>query len=155
MKKLVSLLAVAAAFLAGCSHNGGVVGIGKVFKIGSNECSILYVNGLFSFHGVRENAESVIETSDSDSLGNPTAGVAGVRTIRFRTGPQVTGNLVKLAQKDPEAAKAYVNVMPELNTNAWEAKNADVTKAEPPPIPAKKEENEDAETKTDNTEKEE
>lgn len=101
---------------------------GKVFKLGGQTWGLTYVNGLFSFNEVRENSESIVETNDSDSLANVATGVAGVRTIRFRTGPQINGYLVKLSDKNVDAAKSYVNVMPEMNKNVWEAQEMQIVK---------------------------
>ena len=135
MKKTsIIILLIAAFILAGCSHNASVVGVGKVFKIGSNELSIMYVNGLFSFNGVRENSESVVETNDSDSITSPVSGVSGVRSIRFRTGPQISGNLVKLAKKNSAAAEAYVKAMPELNKTMLDPRDMEIVKPDLPAV---------------------
>lgn len=120
MKDIVLTLAcVITVFVAGCSHNSSLTGVGKVFKIGGEGCSIMYVNGLFTFAGTRENAETTIETNDSDGLGNP-ADVKTVRTIRYRVGSQITGYLKDLAKISPETATEYVKVMPELNKSVIE-----------------------------------
>lgn len=114
VKDVVMVLAcVSTLFLAGCGHSGNVVGVGKVFKIGGEGCSIMYVNGLFVANGTRENAESIIETNDSDGLGNP-ADVKSVRTIRYRTGMQLNGYMVDLAKRDPATAQEYVKTLPKL-----------------------------------------
>lgn len=125
MKKIFVLVAL--VFICGCrsfmfSHNANLVGVGKVFKVGAGDYGIMYVNGLVAIEGVRENSEMVVETNDGDSFANPASAVKGVRSIRFRTGPQITGYLVDLAEKDSEAAKAYVKKMPDINKASWDAK---------------------------------
>lgn len=112
------VICVIVLMLCGCAHNANMVGVGKVFRIGGEGCNILYVNGIFSFNGVKGNAESVIETNDNDAIGNP-ADVKSVRAIRFRTLPQVNGYLVELAEKDPEAAKKFVEIMSKFNKAVW------------------------------------
>lgn len=125
------IIGTAIAMLAFCScknisHNGNLVGVGKVFKAGAGDYGIIYVNGLFALEGVRENSEMVVETNDGDSFANPASAVKSLRTIRFRTGPQVTGYLVDLSQSDSKAAKAYVERMPDLNKSAWDVKQTKV-----------------------------
>ena len=124
MKKPHVILIIATILLASCakvSHNANLVGVGKVFKIGAGDYGITYVNGLIAIEGVRENTEMVVETNDGDSFANPASAVKGLRTIRFRTGPQVTGYLVDLAAKSADAATAYVGQMPSLNAAQWES----------------------------------
>ena len=118
-----AIFCVCAILLASCSHNGNLVGVGKVLRIGNDTCGITYVNGLFSVNSSRENSESVIETNDGDSFNaTPGAAVSGVRSIRWRTSPQITGYLVDLAKIAPDAAAAYVAVMPSLHHAQWDAK---------------------------------
>ena len=122
---ILTLIATITLFAAGCtkvSHNANLVGVGKVFKVGAGDYGITYVNGLIGIQAVRENSEAIVETNDGDSFANPASAVKGLRTIRFRTGPQITGYLVDLSKKNPEAAAQYVKTMPKLNTNAWDAK---------------------------------
>lgn len=124
MKKTsLIILTFALLLLAGCGHNANFVASGKVFKIGSEGVGLLYVNGLVAVNGTRENSESVIEAGDNDSLsGVPSSDAKTLRTVRFRTGPQLNGYLVKLAKENPEAANAYVKQMYKLNTNTWDVK---------------------------------
>ena len=116
------LAIVSLASCAKISHNGNLVGVGKVFKIGAGDYGITYVNGLVAIEGVRENSEMVVETNDGDSFANPASAVKGLRTIRFRTGPQITGYLVDLAGKNADAATAYVGQIPALNQAQWDSK---------------------------------
>lgn len=128
MKGMVlTIICVIVLMLCGCAHNANMVGVGKVFRIGGEGCNILYVNGIFSFNGVKGNAESVIETNDNDAIGNP-ADVKSVRAIRFRTLPQVNGYLVELAEKDPETAKRFVKIMAKFNKAVWGEKTQEPAK---------------------------
>lgn len=120
---ILTIIATITLFIAGCSHNANFVASGKVFKIGTEAAGLLYVNGLVAVNGTRENSESVIEAGDDDGLsGAPTVDAKTIRTIRFRTGPQLTGYAVDIAKKDPAAIEEYVKIMPELNKAAWDSK---------------------------------
>lgn len=120
---ILTIITVLTLFVAGCSHNADFVASGKIFRIGNESANILFVNGFVAFKGMRENGESIIETSDDDGVsGAPTVDSKTLRTIRFRTGPQITGYLVDLAKKAPDAATAYVDQMYKLNTPAWDSK---------------------------------
>jgi len=120
---ILTIIATITLFIAGCSHNANFVASGKVFKIGTETAGILYVNGLTAINGTRENSESIIEAGDDDGLsGAPTIDAKTVRTIRFRTGPQLTGYLVDLSKKSPDAAAAYVKQMHKLNIASWDSK---------------------------------
>lgn len=122
---ILTIIAAITLFAAGCtkvSHNANLVGVGKVFKVGAGDYGITYVNGLVGIQAVRENTEMVVETNDGDSFANPASAVKGLRSIRFRTGPQVTGYLVDLSEKNADAATQYVRAMPKMNTAQWDAK---------------------------------
>ena len=82
----------------------------------------LYVNGLATMQVVRDNTETVIETNDGDATKSPDMVLKGIRTIRFRTSPYITGYVVDIAKKDPAAAEAYVKEMPKLNVTHWDSK---------------------------------
>lgn len=120
---ILSIICILVLFLFGCSHNGNLVGVGKVFRMGAADYGITYVNGLMVINGGRENTESVVETTDEDGFtGAPTQDAKGVRSIRYRTGPQITGYLVDLSKKCPDAAIAYTGKMSDLNKAAWDTK---------------------------------
>ena len=123
MKDIVLTIAcVITLFAAGCtkiSHSGTLTATGKVFKVGGEAYNLLYVNGMVHMDIVRENAESVVETNDSDGLGDP-ADIKTVRTIRYKAGPIISGYAVDLAKVSPEAAVEYVKAMPELNKSTIE-----------------------------------
>lgn len=120
---ILTIIATITLFIAGCSHNGNLVGVGKVFRVGAADYGLTYVNGLMVINGGRENTESVVETTDEDGFtGAPTQDAKGVRLIRYRTGPQITGYLVDLSKKSPDAVISYVGSMPNLNKAAWDTK---------------------------------
>lgn len=123
MKDIVLTIAcVITLFAAGCtkiSHSGTLTATGKVFKVGGEAYNLLYVNGMVHMDIVRENVESIVETNDSDGLGDP-ADIKTVRTIRFKNGPIISGYAVDLAKVSPEAAVEYVKAMPELNKSTIE-----------------------------------
>lgn len=129
-KSSIILAIVATVMLASCtrvSHSGNLTASGKVFKIGGQGYNLLYVNGLMSMNVVRENAEMVVETNDTDALGNP-ADVKGVRSIRFKQGPIISGYLVDLAKKSPKTATAYVEKMGDLSKVGWDSKASEPQK---------------------------
>ena len=64
----------------------------------------------------------------NDFSGAPTSKMDSVKSVRFRTGPQVTGYLVDLAGVAPDAATAYVGEMLDLNKNTWDTKQTAQTK---------------------------
>lgn len=123
MKDLIlTVMCVITLFAAGCtkvSHSGTLTATGKVFKVGGEAYNLLYVNGMVHMDVVRENTESIVETNDSDGLGDP-ADIKTVRTIRYKAGPIVSGYLVDLAKASPEAAQKYVEKMPEMNQSTIE-----------------------------------
>lgn len=132
MKKTMLIVAMAMAVVAmtGCtriSHGVNLTASGKVFKLGGEGYNLLYVNGLMSMNVVRENTESIVETNDNDALGNP-SDVKSIRTIRFRTGPIVSGYLVDLAKTAPDAATEYVKGMADLNHAVWDSKQVEPAK---------------------------
>lgn len=133
MKNLVFTIAcVLMMLVAGCtkvSHSGNLTATGKIFKIGGEGYNIMYVNGLLSMNIVRENAESIVETNDVDAFGNPVTDAKTVKSIRFRTGPIISGYLVDMSKVDPGAATAYVSQMYKLNKAAWDAKQPAVSES--------------------------
>lgn len=104
------------------SHNANTVADGKVFRIGTPEFNITFVRGTLMVTLGRENVETVFETNNGDSVGNPSGSFRGLTTARFRTGPQITGYLKDLAKRNPEAAMEYVKNMYKLNRAQWDVK---------------------------------
>ena len=114
--KLFTLLlpAVALFVLTGCSHNTGAFTIGTRVNFGLDPqnatANISYTDGLNAVDVSRENSSWDIEI-DADNgvaLDGQTGTIKGVKRIRRSVGPQITGYLVDLADKDPEMAKLYV-----------------------------------------------
>lgn len=130
MKKFFFLVIVLVALGLCCqscsrfmfSHNPMMVGFGKYFNLGIDGYGITYVNGMVATGVMRENGKFFIETNDDDSFTNPTSAVKGVRSIRFCTGPQITGYLCDIAKEAPDVAKSYVENMPKINKAQWDAK---------------------------------
>lgn len=119
MKKIIiALTAIAAALLLpGCSHNTGAFTLGTRVNLGIDPqnatANLSYTDGLNVVDVSRENASWDIEI-DADngvSVDDSTGTVKGVKRLRRDVGPQITGYLVDLADKNPEMAKAYVEVM--------------------------------------------
>ena len=129
MKKLFTIIAFT-MLLTSCrnfmySHNANTVADGKVYRIGTPEFNITFVRGTLMTTVARENTEAVFETNNGDSVSNPSGSFRGLTTARFRTGPQITGYLKDIAQKDQETAKAYINAMPKLNKAMWDVKQSE------------------------------
>ena len=96
-----------ALVFCGCSHNGLFVAKGKVLTV--NEGGLTYVNGTVFWDMSRENTQTAAAFEDSDTV--PTTGdgeATGKITIKRKIGKQVTGYLVDLSGKDPEAAEKYL-----------------------------------------------
>lgn len=119
MRKIIIALAVIAAalLLPGCSHNTGAFTLGTRVNLGIDPqnatANASYTDGLNVIDVSRENASWDIEV-DADngvSVDGSTGSIKGVKRLRREVGPQITGYLVDLADKDPEMAKAYVEAM--------------------------------------------
>lgn len=104
------------------SHNVHQVADGKVFRLGTPEFNLLFVRGTVTTTIARENTEAVMETNNGDAVGKPTGTFRGLTTVRFRTGPQMTGYLKDVAKRDPVTARKYVEQMPGLNKAQWDVK---------------------------------
>ena len=130
MKKLHSLILAAAAVagFTGCSnisHNANLFASGKYYNLGTPNYGFTYVNGTTVVSVNRENSETVVEANDGDGLTQASSAFKGIRVVKFRSGPQVTGYLVDLAKKSPDSAILYVNQMPAINSGnkaAWDSK---------------------------------
>ena len=122
---ILTLIATLTLFFSGCapflySHNVKMAAHGKVFRIGGEGASIMYVNGTVLITGARENDEDKVKVANKDGLaGAPTADLSTELTIQFGTGPQITGYLADLAKVDTNAATAYVTQMGKLNKARW------------------------------------
>jgi len=106
MKIKAMCLAVAGLLLAGCSHNLGMVVIGKGFIAG--ETGIQYFNGVAVMDSSRENSGWKIQIDEKDGVTLSEGHVKGVKSIERRIDHQVTGYLVDLSKTCPKAVQAYL-----------------------------------------------
>ena len=118
------------------SHNMNQVADGKIFRIGTPEFNIIFVRGTLNTTLGRENCEVVVEANNGDAVTNPSGSFRGLTTARFRTGPQITGYLKDIAKKDSETAKAYIDVMSDLNKAQWDVKQTEPVEAPSIPLQA-------------------
>lgn len=132
MKELFTIIAIIAIsmLLTSCggvmfSHNVNQVADGKVFSVGSPQLRLLFVRGTVVTTIGRENTEVDVETNNGDSVANPSGSFRGLTTVRFRTGPQITGYLKDIAKKDADTAKEYIKAMPKLNKAQWDVKQTE------------------------------
>ena len=111
---------VAILFLSSCSHNPAVFTIGKRTNVGFDPgqmaANISWTDGLNIMDIPRENSSWEIEVADGMGLqfDPATNTLSGVRKLSLKTGIQITGYLVDLAEKSPEAAKAYIEQAAEI-----------------------------------------
>lgn len=106
-----TLAAIAVMALAGCSHNPGILTLGKQLKIGTTEYGELsYLNGFSLLDCARENSGWRIEINDNAGLSfdKTTNTLKGVKSITRVIGGQATGYLVDLAEASPDAAMVYI-----------------------------------------------
>ena len=103
--------------LSGCSHNTGAFTLGTRVNLGIDPqnatANASYTDGLNVIDVSRENAswDVEIDADNGVSVDNRTGNIKGVKRLRREVGPQITGYLVDLADKNPEMAKAYVEAM--------------------------------------------
>lgn len=100
--------------LTGCSHNTGAFTIGTRVNAGLDPqnatANLSYTDGLNVVDVSRENSswDLEIDADNGMSVDTQNGSIKGVKRIRRDVGPQITGYLVDLAEKDPEMAKLYV-----------------------------------------------
>lgn len=111
---LSGCLVVGIMVLTGCSHNTGAFTIGTRANIGLDPqnatANLSYTDGLNVVDVSRENSswDLEIDADNGVSVDTQNGSIRGVKRIRRDVGPQITGYLVDLAEKDPEMAKLYV-----------------------------------------------
>lgn len=122
-KRIVEVVAILAftigiaLALSGCSHNTGAFTLGTRINAGLDPqnatANLSYTDGLNVIDVSRENAswDVEIDADNGVSVDNRTGNIKGVKRLRREVGPQITGYLVDLADKNPEMAKAYVEAM--------------------------------------------
>lgn len=103
--------------LEGCSHNTGSFTIGTRINCGLDPqnatANISYTDGLNVVDISRENSSWDLEVDSENGVSIDESGgtIKGIRRIRREVGPQITGYLVDLAEKNPDLAKDYVESM--------------------------------------------
>lgn len=129
MKDMVlTIICVLVLFLSGCrqfmfSHNANQFLNGDFVKVGFGDYGLTFGSGTALTLVVRENTELRVDMQNgNDFTGAPTTKMDSVKSISFRTGPQVTGYLVDLAGVAPDAASAYVSGMPKINKSYYDTK---------------------------------
>ncbi|MFA6931868.1 MAG: hypothetical protein WCT05_16210 [Lentisphaeria bacterium] len=117
---LFALLIFAGCF-SSCAHNPAVFTMGKRTNIGFDPgqltANISWTDGLNIVDVPRENSSFEIEVDEATGLTfDPgTNTVRGVRKITRKTGVQITGYLVDLAKRSPEAAAEYIRQASAIN----------------------------------------
>ena len=123
MEKIKSLIIFGVATLiltliaTGCSHNTGAFTIGTRINAGVDPqnvtANISYTDGLNVVDISRENSswDLEIDSNNGVSVDGSSGTIKGIKRIRRDVGPQITGYLVDLAEKNPEMAKNYVESM--------------------------------------------
>lgn len=103
--------------LPACSHNTSGFTVGTRINAGLDPqnatANISYTDGLNVIDVSRENSTWSLEVDGDTGLSydEQSGSVKGVRKIRRSVGPQITGYLVELAEKHPEAALEYTKSM--------------------------------------------
>lgn len=132
---ILTTICVLTLFMCGCrnfmfSHNANQFANGQYARVGFGDYGLTWGDGTLITQVVRENSEMVVEMQNgNDFSGAPTSKMDSVKSVRFRTGPQVTGYLVDLAEKSPDAATAYVGEMPDINKAQWDTKQESKSKS--------------------------
>lgn len=116
MNKLI-MFAVTCVALTGCSHNTSMLTLGTSARMGIDpqnmSMNASYMDGLSLVDVSRENAEWEIEIDGATGMtyDKTTGTVQGVKKIKRKLGPQISGYLTDLAAKDPESARVYLEAM--------------------------------------------
>lgn len=103
--------------LPACSHNASGFTIGTKCNMGLDPqnatANISYVDGLNVIDVSRENSVWRLEIDGDSGLSydEQSGTVKGIKKIERSVGPQITGYLVELAEKHPEAALEYAKSM--------------------------------------------
>ena len=111
---VIGAIAAMVALAAGCSHNVGGFTIGTRTQAGidpqSMSANISHTDGLNVIDICRENSEWEIEINDETgvTIDKETGNVKGIKRIRRKVGPQVSGYLVELVKESPEFAKWFL-----------------------------------------------
>ena len=131
----LTLICVFVLFLCGCrnfmfSHNANQFLNGDFVKVGFGDYGLTFGRGTVITLVVRENTALKVDMQDgNDFTGAPTTKMDSVKSLSFRTGPQVTGYLVDLAEKSPDTAAAYIGEMSDINKTQWDTKQESKSKS--------------------------
>lgn len=112
---LVTLAVV--VLLSGCGHNTGAFTIGTRINAGFDPqnatANVSYTDGLNVVDISRENSswDISVDADNGVSIDEQTGAIKGVKRLKRDVGPQITGYLVDLAEKDPALASEYVKAM--------------------------------------------
>lgn len=120
----MAVLGVIIMSLVGCSHNSALLMMGKKGSIGVDPQTFTvnaqYMDGLSLGDVSRENSSWELSIDDNAGINYDakTGTITGVKYIKRELGPQISGYLTELAEKDPESARAYMKA----TAKYWEAK---------------------------------
>lgn len=119
-----AILSVLLMAMAGCGHNSALLSMGKKLSIGIDPqtytVNAQYMDGLALGDVSRENSSWELSVDDTAgvSYDSKTGTLKGVKHIKRELGPQITGYLRDLAEKDPESARTYLKATEKY----WDAK---------------------------------
>lgn len=109
------LVLFSALFLSACSHNTSSFTVGTRLNAGLDPQNVTanfsYVDGLNVVDVSRENSSWDLEIDSENGVSIENGKVNGVKRIRREVGPQITGYLVDLIDKNPDLAADYVKAM--------------------------------------------
>jgi hypothetical protein len=120
----MAVLSVLLIALVGCSHNSALLMMGKKASIGVDPqtytVNAQYMDGLALGDVSRENSSWELNIDDNAgvSYDAKTGTLKGIKHIKRELGPQISGYLTTLAEKDPESARTYLKATEKY----WEAK---------------------------------
>ena len=109
------LVLFSALLFSGCSHNTSSFTAGTRLNAGLDPqnatANISYTDGLNVVDVSRENSSWDLEIDSENGVSIENGKVNGVKRIRREVGPQITGYLVDLIEKNPDLAADYVKAM--------------------------------------------
>lgn len=109
------LVLFSALFLSSCSHNTSSFTVGTRLNAGLDPqnatANFSYTDGLNVVDVSRENSSWDLEIDSENGVSIENGKVNGVKRIRREVGPQITGYLVDLIDKNPALAADYVKAM--------------------------------------------
>jgi len=109
------LVLFSALLFYGCSHNTSSFTVGTRLNAGLDPqnatANVSYVDGLNVVDVSRENSSWDLEIDSENGVSIENGKVNGVKRIRREVGPQITGYLVDLIDKNPALAADYVKAM--------------------------------------------